>query len=183
MVVSTSQVVPAYLALLDAQRETALAALDGLSENQIWIRPSDKEWCIGEILSHVCRANSSMLSPERQAWKYLYWYGVRKRDRPYQTTIQDLYQTGKFPMWIGIFLAPRHTAKKSVPLEQLVGELRQIHQQVREFYTGKDEALLGNIKVYDPLVGSLNLILTMRVGIYHDQLHFEDVIKLATSFT
>ena len=48
-------VIPEYLDLLDAQRKAVFAALDGLSEEQIWQRPAPKEWCIGEILSHTVR--------------------------------------------------------------------------------------------------------------------------------
>ncbi len=44
--------VDTYLDLLDSQRETALAAVEGLSDEQIWQRPAPKEWSIGEILSH-----------------------------------------------------------------------------------------------------------------------------------
>ena len=60
------------------------------------------------------------------------------------------------------------------------GEAQQVgrHAAVRSFYAEKDPALLGNTFLYDPLFGWINLIVTLRIWIYHDQLHFEDVIKL-----
>jgi hypothetical protein len=61
----------------------------------------------------------------------------------------------------------------------LAEELRSLHWNIRGFYQGKDEAVLGNLAVYDPYFGWLNLIVTLRLGIYHDQLHYEDVIRLA----
>jgi hypothetical protein len=85
-------------------------------------------------------------------------------------------------MWAGFLWSPKYTPEKPVLLERLVGELREEHAQVRAFYTGKDEALLGNVFVFDPLFGFLNLIVTLRIGIYHDQLHYEDVIALAADF-
>jgi hypothetical protein len=177
-----TQVVPGYLDLLDVQRETALAALDGLDEEQIWQRPAENHWCIGEILNHNRRLIASTLPYVRFAWKYLRWYGERKRNRPYQTSIPDLYRTGKFPMWVGFLWTPHYNPNKRVHLDKLKGDLCELHQQVREFYTGKDEALLGNIKLFDPYFGWLNMILTLRLGIYHDQLHYDDVIKQANSF-
>ncbi len=73
---------------------------------------------------------------------------------------------------------PRHP----VPLSKLAADLRALHGQIAAFYTGKDEAVLGNIAIYDPYFGSLNLILTLRLGIYHDQLHYDDLIKMAHKF-
>lgn len=173
---------PEYLDLLDRQRETALAALDQLSEEQVWQPPAEKEWCIGEILDHNYRLIASTMPYVRFAWRYFRWYGEWKRQRPYQTFIPDLYRTGRFPMWVGFLWTPRYHPRSRVPLSQLKGELRRLHQQVRAFYSGKDEALLGNIKLFDPYFGWLNLILTLRLGAYHDQLHYDDVLKLVESF-
>lgn len=38
---------------LAVNRETALALLDGLSDAQLAWRPSDPQWCLGEICSHL----------------------------------------------------------------------------------------------------------------------------------
>lgn len=61
-------IVSTYLSLLDSQREAAFAALDGLTEPQIWQRPAPKEWCIGEILDHNVRLFESMLPGLHAAW-------------------------------------------------------------------------------------------------------------------
>jgi hypothetical protein len=52
---------------------------------------------------------------------------------------------------------------------------------VRGFYTGKDPDLIGNIYAYDPAIGVVNLITALKVGIDHDQLHYDDVLKMAVS--
>jgi len=41
-----------YLVLMDSQRESAFATLEGLTDSQLWQRPAPKEWSIGEILDH-----------------------------------------------------------------------------------------------------------------------------------
>jgi len=168
-----------YLNLLDAQREAALATLAGLTEDQIWQRPAPKEWCIGEILNHNVLLIASTLPLVRLAWRLQHHWAAHRRGRPYRTAIPDLYRTGHFPMWVGFLWTPRHTPRRPVPLETLAAELRDLHRRVRAFYEGKDEAVLGHVYLYDPLFGLLNLIVTLRLGIYHDQLHYEDVAKLA----
>jgi hypothetical protein len=172
-------IVQQYLDLLDSQREAAFAALDGLTEAQVWERPAPKEWCLGEILDHNYLLIASTFPYVRFAWKTQQRRAEKRRGRPYATQIEDPYRKKSFPMWVGFLWTPRYTPKCPVPLEKLLEENRQLHAAVREFYEDKEPDLLGNAFVYDPLFGSINLIVTLRIGIYHDQLHFDDVFPLA----
>ena len=172
-------IVQQYLDLLDSQREAAFAALEGLTEAQVWERPAPKEWCLGEILDHNYLLIASTFPYVRFAWKTQRRWAEKRRGRPYETTIDDPYRKKTFPMWVGFLWTPRYTPKRPVPLEQLLEENRRLHAAVRQFYADKDPGLLGNSFVYDPLFGSINLIVTLRIGIYHDQLHFDDVFQLA----
>jgi hypothetical protein len=177
----TENIIPDYLDLLDAQREATLAALDGLSEEQLWQRPAPKEWCIGEILSHTVRLYDSLLPIFKIVWKLLGWYGRRRRQRPYSIEIDNVYKRPGFPMWVGFLWKPRHTPQNPVPLAVLKADVQATHSRVRAFYTGKDEDVLGNIPVYDPAIGVVNLITALKVGIHHDQLHYDDVQEMAAS--
>jgi hypothetical protein len=172
-------IVSTYLDLLDRQREAAFDALEGLSESQIWQRPAPKEWSIGEIIDHNYLLINSFLPLVRWTWNTFGWWGWMRRRRPYAIEIDDVYHRKSFPMWVGFLWTPRHNPRKPVPLEMLKAETRELHAQIRAFYTGKDESVLGNLHLYDPIFGLINLIVTLRIGIYHDQLHFEDVFKLA----
>jgi len=176
-----SEIVQTYLDLLDAQREAAFSALEGLTDAQIWQRPAPKEWSLGEILDHNYLLTASFLPLVGWIWTWLGWYGRFRRQRPYAVEIDDVYRRESFPMWVGFLWTPRFNPRKPVSLEQLKTELRDLHKKIRAFYTGKDENLLGNLYLYDPVFGWCNLIVTLRIGIYHDQLHFEDVFKLAAS--
>jgi hypothetical protein len=176
---TTESVVDSYLDLLDGQREAAFAALEGLADGQIWQRPAPKEWSIGEILDHTYLVQKSLLPFTRLAWRFLRWVGELRKPRPYQTTARDVYRTGRFPMWVGFLWTPRHTPREPVPLDELKREIRSMHADVRTFYAGKDEGVLGHVHVFDPLVGCPNLIQSLRIGIFHDQLHYDDVLALA----
>ena len=171
-----------HLALLDSQRETAFTALANITDAQLWQRPAPKEWSIGEILDHNYLLIASMLPPVEGLWKYFGWYGRRRRQRLYAVHIEDVYRQPTFPQWVGFLWTPRYNTRKPVAFEDLKAELRDLHVRVRRFYEGKDEDVLGNLYLYDPVFGWCNLIVTLRIGIYHDQLHFDDVLKLASHY-
>jgi hypothetical protein len=172
-------IVQRYLDLLDSQREAAFAALESLAESQIWQRPAPKEWCLGEILDHNYLLIASTFPYVKVAWKFQQQRAEKHCDQPYKFEIDDPYRKSSFPMWVGFLWKPRYTLKHPIPLDKLKAENRELHAAVRLFYAEKDPALLGNVFVYDPLFGLINLIVTLRIGIYHDQLHFDDVFKMA----
>lgn len=170
-------IIPTYLDLLDNQREAALAAVATLTPTQLWQRPAPKEWSVGEILDHNYLLVARTLPLLKGAWRWLHKRGERRRARPYAIDAADPY-TADFPMWVGFLWTPRYKAQNPIPLTQIATNLRDLHHQVRLFYTGKDEDVLGNIYLYDPLLGWLNMIGALRVGIHHDQLHYRDIFQM-----
>ena len=177
----TNLIVP-YLDLLDSQREAAFTALEGLTDSHLWQRPAPKEWSIGEIINHNYLLFMSFLPVMQWIWKLNGWYGHLRRYRPYITEIEDLYRDQKFPHWVGFLWTPRYNRRKPVLLEKLKSETRNLHAKIREFYKDKDLDVLGNLYLYDPVFGWCNLIVTLRIGIYHDQLHYDDVTRQAEQF-
>lgn len=177
-----SEIVQDYLKLMDDQREAAFSALDGISDSQLWQRPAPREWSLGEILDHNYLLMASFYPVVNWLWKWFGWYGRLRRNRQYQTKIEDVYRDPKFPQWVGFLWTPRYNTRKPVPLEALKSELRDLHGRIRAFYEGRDEDVLGNLHLYDPVFGWCNLVVTLRIGIYHDQLHYEDIFKQVRQF-
>ncbi|HXQ38976.1 MAG TPA: DinB family protein [Anaerolineales bacterium] len=175
-------VVSKYWDLLDSQRESAFTALAGLTDSQLWQRPAPKEWSIGEILHDNYLLFASFLPIVQLLWKLNGWYGRLRRNRPYKVEIEDLYRDPKFPHWVGFLWTPRYNTRKPVSLETLKSEIRDLHAKIHEFYEHKDQDILGNLYLYDPVFGWCNLIMTLRIGIYHDQLHYDDMIKQVAQF-
>lgn len=175
-------IVSEYLTLLDCQREAAFAALEGLSDSQFWQKPAPREWSIGEILDHNYLLIASMYPFLLWMWKWCGWYGRLRRNRPYQTGVEDLYRNPKFPHWVGFIWTPRYHTRNPVPFETLKMELRTLHAKICRFYEGRDEDVLGNLYLYDPLFGWYNLIVMLRICIYHDQLHYDDILKQVQAF-
>lgn len=177
-----NDVISQYLNLMDSQRESAFAALEEITDAQLWHKPAPKEWSIGEILDHNYLLFASIHPAVQWHWKLNGWYGRLRRNRPYKAEIEDLYRSPKFPHWVGFLWTPRHNTRKPVSLTVLKSEMRNMHAKVHRFYTGKDEDVLGNLYLYDPVFGWCNLIVTLRIGIYHDQLHYDDLIRQAGQF-
>ena len=175
-------VVAQYLYLMDAQRESVFAALDGINDAQLWQRPAPKAWGIGEILDHNYLLTASFYPVVQWLWRLGNWYGRLWRNRPYQTEVEDLYRSPKFPQWVGFLWTPRYNRRKPVSMDVLKSETEMMHTKVRRFYESKAEDILGNLYLYDPVFGWCNLIVTLRIGIYHDQLHYDDVFKLVKRF-
>ncbi|MFZ5820311.1 MAG: DinB family protein [Chloroflexota bacterium] len=173
-------VIAEYLDLMDAQRKTAFASLEGLGEAHIWQRPAPKEWCIAEILDHNVRLFESILPGLQTAWALFAWYGRLRRNRPYPVVVENVYKRPGFPMWTGFLWTPKFNPSKTIPLADLQAESESVHRRAREFYAGKDPDVLGNLYGWDPAIGVVNLIQALKVGIDHDQLHYEDVIELAS---
>ena len=176
-----SDIVRDYLNLMDNQREAAFSALDGITDSQLWQRPAPKEWSLGEILDHNYLLVASTFPYVKWAWNTQKLRAEKRRNRSYQTEIEDPYRKTSFPMWVGFLWKPRYTPMRPIPLDQLKKENRDLHAAVHAFYATKNPALLGNAFVYDPFFGSINLIVTLRIGIYHDQLHFDDVFCMASA--
>ena len=85
-------IVLTYLNLLDTQCQVAFAALDGLTEEQIWQRPYPKEWCLGEILDHNYLLIANTLPYVKVAWNVQQRLVIKRCDRSFATGIEDPYR-------------------------------------------------------------------------------------------
>ena len=91
---------------------------------------------------------------------------------------ENVYLRPDFPMNVGWLWPPRHTPGRPVSLDRLQMELSEVHSRIERFYNSKDPAQLGNLPLWDPAIGSLNMIQALRVGLYHDQLHYDHIRSL-----
>ncbi len=177
-----ADVVNKYLDLMDSQRDKMIANLEGISQVQLWQQPTPGEWSIGEILHHNILLIRSTFPFVKFAWRWFGWVGQLLKNTSYKREIEDPYRRQSFPHWVGFLWTPKYSEKNPVSFSTLLEETRQVHQEVRAFYEGKDEALLGHVYLFDPLFGFINLIVTLQIGVFHDQLHYDDVIKQWQAF-
>jgi hypothetical protein len=175
METETENIVQTYLELMDQQREQLFADLEGLNEFEVWQGPGEKEWSIGENLDHLRVINSRTLTLFKVTWMFLLPLAKVRYDQPYQVDIDNVYTRPGFALNTSWIWSPKYTPSKPTSLEVLKENLSKTHLEVRKFFTGKDPDYLGHVSLYDPVMGWLNLIRAMRVGLYHDDLHIEQI--------
>jgi hypothetical protein len=175
---TTDRYVIRWLDLQERQFRETYAGLADLPEERLWQRPAAGEWCIGEILDHTRVLNRSFRRLIAVAWPLLRLRGQAQRARPWTGEIDDVYARPGFPMGVGWMWSPRHTPQRPVPLAQLEAEASAEYARIRAWYEEKPEDVLGNTYLYDPAIGWLNLVQVLRVGAWHDALHFRDVEKM-----
>ena len=164
-------IVLTYLDKLDQQREQLFASLEGLSEDQLWQSPGEKEWSLGECLDHIRVFISRNLTLYKITWILLFSLAKIRYDKPYDVDIDNVYKRSGFPLSTGWMWSPKYTPEKPTSLDVLKVNLTNSHKEMRKFYADKDLDYLGHVSMYDPAVGWLNLIQALRVGLYHDELH------------
>ena len=171
----TEDIVSNYLAMMDLQRDGLFADLEELDQDAVWLRPAEDEWSIGENLDHLRVITSRTLSVFKVSWVLLFSWAKLRYDKPYQTGIDNVYKRPGFPLNTGWIWSPKYKPGKPTSLAVLEENLADIHLEMRKFYDGKDPDYLGHVSLWDPAMGWLNLIRALRVGLYHDELHVEQI--------
>lgn len=167
-----------YLDRMHVKREGIFALLDGLDEKVIWQRPEPGEWSIGETVDHLRVIYWSMLPLFKVTWVALKPWARVRREKPYMSEIDNVYHRPSFPMNVGWLWPPRYTPERPTALVELQHGLEAAHNKVDAFFREKDQDLLGHIPLYDPAIGRLNLVQALKVGIDHDELHYEEIDRI-----
>jgi hypothetical protein len=178
----TSNIIAVYLDIMVSQRMTVFKSLQNLDDRNIWQRPFRSEWSIGEILDHTRAVNARFLWFSLLFWRFGSLFARGQRKKPYETRIDDVYQRPGFPMHMGWLWSSKYSPSNPSSYAEVKRSLTKKHNQIYAFFESKNPDLLGHVRLYDPAVGRINLIQVLRIGIYHDQLHYRDVIKLAEEF-
>jgi hypothetical protein len=172
---SPSPALQRHIEKMHAQRQEIFSFLETLPPEVIWQRPAPKEWSVGENLDHMRVIYRSMFPLVAASWYLFLPLAWLMRRRPYRPYIDDVYRRPGFPDKVGWIWPPRYTPERPASLETLRQLMEVTHRQVEQFYSRRPADLLGNIKVYDPAIGWLNLIQVLQVGVYHDALHIEQI--------
>lgn len=173
-----NKVVADYLELLDSQRETIFREIKAIETDLLWQRPAEKEWSMGENIDHGRVLLRSFRRLLKIIWPVFNPYAKLKRHRQYEVTIDDVYERPGFPLNVGWIWPSKYNADNPVSLESLNELYVSEHLAIRKFYENKQEDILGNLYIYDPAIGWINLIQVLRVGAHHDEHHFRQAKKL-----
>lgn len=182
MVSNHEQCVENYLDLMDSQRREIFLLLENVPQDELWKRPKPSSWSAGEHIDHARVLTRAFRRLIFCAWPLLKTVALLRRNRPFETEIDDVYKRPGFPNRVGWLWPPLYSANAPIPLATLAEAMAQEHQRVRLWYEARDTVQLGQAILYDPVIGWINLIQALRVGIYHDAHHFRIAESLLFSF-
>jgi hypothetical protein len=165
-------VIPTYLRLMDDQREKFFERLHTVPEARLWERPEPKKWAPAEHIDHARVLTRCLRRILSLAWTIGRPYGRLRRARAYETSIDDVYERPDFPLQVGWLWPPKNRPDRPIPLSTLQRLFEHEHGRLHAFFTGKDERVLGQIRLYDPAIGWVNPIQGLRIVVYHDAHHF-----------
>jgi hypothetical protein len=166
---------------MDAQAASFFSTLPASIEEILWIRPLPGEWSPGENLSHVAVVHRFFRRFHRLIWPFASGVGRLRGRRPIECDIDDVYARPDFPHAIGRIWPPDHSPTRLVPLAGLAAALRREHQNVRAFCEAREPELLGRAMFYVPAIGWINFVQSLRVAVFHDAHHFEEIRRAFSS--
>jgi hypothetical protein len=164
-----------WIDLMHTQRQGLFAMLEDLSPVELWAKPTREEWSIGENLDHLRVITYSWIGIIKLSWFTMRPIAILRRSKPVETGIDNVYRRPGFPQNVGWLWPPRFTPDRPAACEVLKENLVQAQAVVEQFYVSHDPLTLGHIKLYDPAIGLISLIQGLRVAVYHDEMHIEQV--------
>jgi hypothetical protein len=166
-------IVDHYLDQIDAQRERIFSDLSAVTMGELWRRPEKGKWSIGETLDHTRVLNRSFRGLIERMWPLLRLIASRGRPHGYRLVVENPYERTDFPSWAGFLWKPRYHPMRPVSRGELQSMLHAEHRALRNFYEGEPEELLGRARMYDPLIGRVNMIQILLITRYHDEHHYQ----------
>ena len=173
---------------LRAQREAFFPTIEGFEVEMLWRRPTDTGWAIGDTVQHLCKTMRVYWFLIRVSWPVLYPMAWLFRNRSFERSTRDIfaeYQAAGKRMKATGLLVP-HRPDRLPPLNELREELNAETNRMEGMLAGIPEGVAGHFRIFDPGVGSPNLIQRVQLLAFHERHHFkimEDLIAQgATEF-
>ncbi len=167
-----------YLSVLEAQRRSIFAQIEGLSTERLWRRPASGKWSAGEHFEHLLKAMRIFRRTFRVVIPFSLPAARLLKDKPYNAAVGDVFQgrTMKAPF----IIRPRRRQKPKdyLLLSNLKQDLEQERIRLKHLFDGIDDDLAGHIKTWDGPLGWVNLLQELRTLGFHEEHHFEAIRRL-----
>lgn len=169
-----------YFLLLEEQRTRYLPAIRTLSQEELWHRPYENKWSIGEHFYHLYLI-FKMLNVVTKYTLFFTPIAKIQRNKPFATEIHDIYAA--YPLKKGkgmpapkILLPPKKICfvLSGCDIEhKLVHETLTLQKLVKDI----EEDIAGHIRFPDPVAHYPNLIQAIQLLAIHEQQHFNIMEK------
>ncbi|WP_428911789.1 DinB family protein [Niallia sp. Krafla_26] len=170
-----SQIMRTHFITLKQQRDNLLPTLQPLSRAQLWERPVENKWSIGESLYHLFLITKMLRVAAIITIPCTKLYARMTRNKPYDCYIHDIYKEYKEKHGRGMkspfILNPPnkiyHTMDFNELNQLLINETSKVWKLVEDI----DEDIAGHIFFLDPVANYPNLIQAIQLLAIHEAHH------------
>lgn len=166
---------------IHAQRTSFFLVVGNLGDKALWRRPADGVWSVGESLDHLYRTMRVYRLAVRVSWPFLLPVAWFYRSQPFERTAVDIFaereKAGR-KMKATLLLRPKYPSAKPSSLAALKQQLEAETRNMEEMLMKMPEGVAGHFRIFDPGVGSPNLIHRVQLLGFHEGHHFRIIHHL-----
>ncbi len=176
-----SQSMKRHFITLKQQRDSLFPKLQSLSMAQLWERPEENKWSIGESIYHLFLITKMVRVAAIITIPCTKLYARMTRNKPFDRDIHDIYQEYKEKHGKGMkapfILNPPNKIYNTMDFNQLNQLLMDETSKVSKLVKDIDEDIAGHIIFLDPLANYPNLIQSIQLLAIHEAHHFRIIQK------
>ncbi len=167
-----------YLSVLEAQRRSVFAQVEGISTERLWRRPPSGKWSAGEHQEHLLKTIRLFRRTFRVLIPFSLPIARSLRSSPYTATVPDVFE-GR-PTKAPFVIAPRHRKepKDYLLLSSLKQDLEQERVRLKQLFADLDDEVAGHIKMWGGSLGWINLLQELQTLVFHEEHHFKAIRSL-----
>lgn len=164
-----------HLITLKQQRDRLLPTLKSLSMAQLWERPEENKWSIGESIYHLFLITKMLRVAAIITIPCTKLYARMTRNKPFDRNINDIYEEYKEKHGKGMkapfILNPPNKIYNTMDFNELNQLLINETLKVSKIVEDIDEDIAGHIIFLDPVANYPNLIQAIQLLAIHEAHH------------
>jgi hypothetical protein len=157
------------------QRDFFFPLVEIADNSVVWRRPGAENWSVGDTLVHLHKTMRVYRLLVVASWPILFPVAWFCRNRPFEGSTVDIFAEytaqGK-RMKATPLLAPRLRSNQFRSGRELHAQLEIETRRMENLLADMAEGVAGHFRIFDPGVGSPNLIQRVHLLAFHERHHF-----------
>ncbi|NMD69386.1 DinB family protein [Bacillus sp. DNRA2] len=176
-----SQSMRTHFLTLKQQRDSIFPTLKSLSMAQLWERPEENKWSIGESIYHLLLIIKKLRVASIITIPCTRLYAKMTRNKPFDCEINDIYKEYKEKHGKGMkspfILNPLNKINNTMGINEMNQLLIKETANLMKLVEDIDEDIAGHIIFLDPIANYPNLIQAIQLLAIHEEHHLRIVRK------
>lgn len=161
---------------LENQRNTILPKLEALPFDELWKRPQEDKWSVGETIYHLYLLAKTLRVAAKVTIPATILFARLRKNKPFETEIHDIYkehkEKNKKGMKAPFILVPPKSIYRKWNFKGLNQLLYKETWTISKLVEGIEEEVAGHIIFIDPVAYHPNLIQAVQLLAIHETHHF-----------